>query len=819
MKEKGEEVDSKVNKADTAPPLPRKKRPNVLFSKQEKEAENLTEKNRSFFTEKEKEKTDASLSSILGKPRIVKLRALFEKSPVTKERSSLKDRGNQTVSRSHSLGAIKKPITTEVFESPIEKNKLSGPSQQPSFDSGKLKQSKPFSKSVPLIKRSKSLKSFTSSSHLSVPLPVAIDPKTIKTHSSKPQESDNSANNGSENFWQKPIPFSTSKPYEIPKECSKRRRSLESLMGDTPPTITWPNVMMSIEKDINIRGKVKSDQSPTLNSHTIQGNKTADLIRQQLQRLSIETEKKVNNLASGLGTRERRNSFRQAVSKSDFQNVFRNFHEHPPGTKKPMGSEYFVAQNLESSKNKSDFLQYIDQREETKFLDREGTLDVKLSAIKGKPFFDGKKLKLHESILVSGESAPQGKKHNIRQQTHEHSASIACQSTSNHVLDPRIRKVMPVPKNPRSDELERNIDSKNLFLKKLNSEILSERERDHGNNLKHNDTRFRSDCEDFEKPGVSHFGSIIAQADLKKPPLKTNFKSIGYAMNSENYDKLDGPKSKPGRSIDVENNEKLFQPWPNSNFHGPQILLKGQKSAKPAEDFKCYVQAPISNPNFHNRANFQRKGAVCQNSSGDCSYKLRRNEPPPPPPPQNVRPKDPFFSFSHKKNVASTKACSSLENETLLGSYRRNPGIPNSELYLTVNSDYENGDKKLILSSKSIVADKSSKTFDCLPWTHSVSSRSSGEASSSDQHSTKSDSSRLLGPYDNENAAKSDAKILKNTEQSRRIGKIRPNDSSINSKANDLSNGSSKQRKPEEVSNSAVEFCNYGKNRKTIFIA
>lgn len=278
----------RLAKPDSAPPLPRKKRPNVPSSKQEKEVENQTEKNRCITIEKDTIDVSPS-NSLLSKPRIAKLKALFERSPTSRERNS-KNRGSQTVSRSHSLGAVRKPL--EISES--DKNK----SQQPIPDGGKLKVPKlslsptttVMSRPVPLIKRSKSLKIVSQ---------PPVKQKNKSEVPSKPKPTENKHETLSRGTLKKSI---TPKDiFRIP-ETKTRRRSLESLMGDEPPVITWPTAVMTI---------------PKTNQKT-----TAESIKHQFQHLTTEAQKKVNMLASGIGVRERRNSFRQAISKDNVKSPY-----------------------------------------------------------------------------------------------------------------------------------------------------------------------------------------------------------------------------------------------------------------------------------------------------------------------------------------------------------------------------------------------------------------------------------------------------------------------------------------------------------------
>lgn len=367
-----------LNRTDTAPPLPRKKRPNVPCSKQEKEVENLTEKNRCSVLEKEKEDVSPS-NSLLSKPRIAKLKALFERSPTSRERNS-KHRNSQTVSRSHSLGAIRKPLFDEA-----EKHKASG-SQQPIPDGGKLKVPKlslspatVISRPVPLIKRSKSLKIVSQEIRIRKPK-ESPRPEVVKygtfSRSKKPS------------------------PQAPPQDLSKRRRSLESLMGDEPPAITWP-----------LDPKTKKESA-------------AELLKHQFQSLTIEAHKKMNMLVSGIGVRERRNSFRQAISREEGRSNYEKIWIDPSNTVQVDGYP----------KNFNDKLTVRNQNGE-----------------------------ILQPVVVDQVDGP--RKRNVYE---------------------RIDFVPNYPKPPvvQRSKTTRFPDSKNLFLHRLNIEIQEEREREKEKNAK-----------------------------------------------------------------------------------------------------------------------------------------------------------------------------------------------------------------------------------------------------------------------------------------------------------------------------------------------
>lgn len=78
---------------DLAPPLPQKKRFHTLSSKQAKEVENLSERQRLV------ERSESVSTGGGQRPRIATLRSLFERQHLSRD--------SRQVSRSHSLGAVR----------------------------------------------------------------------------------------------------------------------------------------------------------------------------------------------------------------------------------------------------------------------------------------------------------------------------------------------------------------------------------------------------------------------------------------------------------------------------------------------------------------------------------------------------------------------------------------------------------------------------------------------------------------------------------------------------------------------------------------
>ncbi|XP_047103268.1 uncharacterized protein LOC124722110 [Schistocerca piceifrons] len=114
--EEKQDIREKEISNSTAPPLPHKKRLSTAASKQEKEVENLTEKQR-LASERTSVSEESVSSSVMTsvtstqKPRIAKLKAIFERNLGDLETTNppTRVRHSQQVTRSHSLGAVCKP--------------------------------------------------------------------------------------------------------------------------------------------------------------------------------------------------------------------------------------------------------------------------------------------------------------------------------------------------------------------------------------------------------------------------------------------------------------------------------------------------------------------------------------------------------------------------------------------------------------------------------------------------------------------------------------------------------------------------------------
>lgn len=364
------------------PPLPQKKRGHIASSKQEKEVENLTEKQRSIV--------EQSAASMPYKPRIAKLKALFERSPATRESrsSQSKQRHCQQVSRSHSLGAVRVKADSQEdkvvvkAEGHREVNANSPVSCNATLlvpQSSTAQRSSPNIRPTLPVKRSKSLKVLGSNQHCKLSLATVVSPITplntsdnmvssqANSASVKPADrivlrSGESASNlkplvpankyltsrskevsinesdiDSSRSWKhddKPCisqtPLNWMNCYEGNHVVPRRRRSLESvnfedatLPGgsgfDSHELVLPPPQQLKLTGGVackvlqgckdylvsNVKCNVSCDQP----EKKVQNSETADS-------LTLEAQRKVNAIVAGLGVRERRNSFRQAVGTS-----------------------------------------------------------------------------------------------------------------------------------------------------------------------------------------------------------------------------------------------------------------------------------------------------------------------------------------------------------------------------------------------------------------------------------------------------------------------------------------------------------------------
>jgi len=353
------------------PPLPQKKRSSIASSKQEKEVENLTEKQRSIV--------EQSGVGMLHKPRIAKLKALFERSSTTRESRSFhtKQQKCQLVTRSHSIGAMRVRaenqeervvVKTEGcregnVNDPIVCNASLHVSQRSTIQG-----SSPVRAAVP-IKRSKSLKVLGSNQQYKLTLATAINSitpcSTTDDVSSVPsatsvKPSDNvlfrrndSASNlkpakkyltgskgvnisepdiDSRRFSQRGNEHCVSQThlnqmtYEGNSMAPRRRRSLESVNFEdmtVPGETSLDCCKLVLQSSPQLQStNVDAKQLQASNDYTVSKIKhhvLCDHPANKLQNseasdtLTLEAQRKVNAIVAGLGIRERRNSFRQAV--------------------------------------------------------------------------------------------------------------------------------------------------------------------------------------------------------------------------------------------------------------------------------------------------------------------------------------------------------------------------------------------------------------------------------------------------------------------------------------------------------------------------
>uniref|UniRef100_A0A1B6KNM2 protein-tyrosine-phosphatase n=2 Tax=Graphocephala atropunctata TaxID=36148 RepID=A0A1B6KNM2_9HEMI len=211
---KAEEKQDEKEK-EQAPPLPQKKRFQTLSSKQAKEVENLSERQRLV-------ERAGGRSESLASPRIATLRSLFERQHSTRD--------SRQVSRSHSLGSVRQPPQpSTVPQKPI-----------PSRGILRVPQSQP--KPALPVKRSKSLRVLGSGDRCKLSIP--------------------------------PTP-----PCETDVTDLPRRLSLESNYDEIK-----------------------------------------DLVERETQQPLVDFLS-VDSIVAGLGVRERRNSFRQAVGKESQESM------------------------------------------------------------------------------------------------------------------------------------------------------------------------------------------------------------------------------------------------------------------------------------------------------------------------------------------------------------------------------------------------------------------------------------------------------------------------------------------------------------------
>ncbi|XP_069693443.1 uncharacterized protein [Periplaneta americana] len=374
-KQDGKEKEIEVN----IPPLPQKRRGHIASSKQEKEVENLTEKQRSIV--------EHSGASMPHKPRIAKLKALFERSPAIRESrsSQSKQRSYQLVARSHSLGAMRVKAENREEQAPIKPEvQREGCIKSPVLSHGILRISQistaqssalTVRPSLP-VKRSKSLKVLGSNQRCKLSLAATVNPvMPLKTSDDVDHSEASAISLSSADISQSPRSESVShaKPFVPPKKyvaarsrevnikepdndscrsskqevkkfvphkpfswmnydssdmVPRRRRSLESVnFEDAVPTgsgLECRDFVSRASQELHFLDedarKVFQDCKDYLVGNL--NDRTHDQVAKKPQtsettdNLALEAQRKVNTIVAGLGVRERRNSFRQAVGTS-----------------------------------------------------------------------------------------------------------------------------------------------------------------------------------------------------------------------------------------------------------------------------------------------------------------------------------------------------------------------------------------------------------------------------------------------------------------------------------------------------------------------
>lgn len=363
------------------PPLPQKKRGHVASSKQEKEVENLTEKQRSIV--------EQSGTSLSHKPRIAKLRALFERSLATRESrsSQSKQRNSQSVARSHSLGAVRVKAENQEDQVIVKAGHREGNVNGPIVCHGILRaphlstvqrSTLTIRPTLP-VKRSKSLKVLGSNQHCKLSLAAAVSPisspntaddrvgteagatsvklpadrillsrgesasnfksfvlpkKYLSTRSGEvdvcESDSDNCRSSKQDDKQFVSHIQLNWRNYEPNHVVPRRRRSLESInFEDTAISggggLDCHNLVLPPSQQLQLidgdASKVLQDCKDYLISN-VKCDVSSDQPGKKVQygaeadNLTLEAQRKVNTIVAGLGVRERRNSFRQAVGTS-----------------------------------------------------------------------------------------------------------------------------------------------------------------------------------------------------------------------------------------------------------------------------------------------------------------------------------------------------------------------------------------------------------------------------------------------------------------------------------------------------------------------
>uniref|UniRef100_A0A1B6E8P0 protein-tyrosine-phosphatase n=1 Tax=Clastoptera arizonana TaxID=38151 RepID=A0A1B6E8P0_9HEMI len=251
-----EEKQDEKEKESVAPPIPQKKK-FILSSKHEKEVENLTERQRLVErAESSSESMTSSSPSVSSghRPRIAKLKSFFERN------SSRESRRSTHISRSHSLGAVRnrQVSSTDQTDLPVKeevKEPIVKESSRPIPYKGILRVPQIAEQPVLPVKRSKSLRVLGTGDRYKLSIPLG------------------------------PAPM-----YDI----------------DRPPNIAEKTRRLSLESNID-----EMRETDRKSSCEHEYNR---MIRNSQDYLSVGV---VDAIVAGLGVRERRNSFRQAMNRVD----------------------------------------------------------------------------------------------------------------------------------------------------------------------------------------------------------------------------------------------------------------------------------------------------------------------------------------------------------------------------------------------------------------------------------------------------------------------------------------------------------------------
>jgi hypothetical protein len=315
------------------------------------------------------------------KPRIARLKALFERSPATRESRSSQSKHCQQVSRSHSLGAVRVKADSQEDKVVVkaEGHRDANANSPVSCDATLLvpQRSSPNVRPSLPVKRSKSLKVLSSNQHCRLSLATVVSPITplntsdnmIKSQANsasvKPADrvllcrgesasnlkplvpekkyltsrskevSVNEPDIDSSRSWKQDKPFISQTPldwincYEGNHVVPRRRRSLESVNFEDAPVPGGSGFdsreLVLLPQQLKLTGGVACKVLQGCKNHPIsnvQCSVSCDqpekkvVTSEAADSLTLEAQRKVNAIVAGLGVRERRNSFRQAVGTS-----------------------------------------------------------------------------------------------------------------------------------------------------------------------------------------------------------------------------------------------------------------------------------------------------------------------------------------------------------------------------------------------------------------------------------------------------------------------------------------------------------------------